>query len=125
MWDIQLLRRIFELSKPYRSKLWMAVIFTLISVILATMRPYLVQYTLDVHVAGYNINGLVKMSAILLGLLLVQTFLQYYQTYATNWLGQTIIKDLRLKVYQHLTRLNLNFFNKTRWEQRLPARYPI
>ncbi|HLP32873.1 MAG TPA: ABC transporter ATP-binding protein, partial [Bacteroidia bacterium] len=111
--DIQLLKRMYELAKPHRKILKTSVVLVLVSAALAPTRPYLTQYILDVHIANGNMQGLVNWSAILFIILLVQTGILLAQTYLTNLLGQSIIKDLRIKVYEHINRLYLKFFDRT------------
>ena len=49
----------------------------------------------------------------MIGLLLIESLLQFYNTYLTNWLGQSVIRDLRLKVYKHILRFKLTYYDNT------------
>lgn len=111
--DIQLLKRMYEMAKPHRRILKTSVVLVLLTAALAPTRPYLTQYILDVHIANGNMQGLINWSATLFIILLVQTGILLAQTYLTNLLGQSIIKDLRIKVYEHINRLYLKFFDRT------------
>lgn len=108
-----LLARIFALATPYKKQFYFAIALTLGMAFIGPYRPYLIQYTLDNYVANNDANGLIWMSALILALLIVNSFMQLGSTLLTNFLGQTIIKDLRNKVYRHLTQLRLTFFDKT------------
>jgi ATP-binding cassette subfamily B protein len=108
-----LLARIFALATPYKKQLYFAIILTLGMAFIGPYRPYLIQYTLDNYVANNDTNGLIWMSALILALLIVNSFMQLGSTLLTSFLGQTIIKDLRNKVYRHLTQLRLTFFDRT------------
>lgn len=108
-----LLARIFALATPYKKQFYFAIALTLCMAFIGPYRPYLIQYTLDNYVANNDANGLMWMSALILALLIVNSFMQLGSTLLTSFLGQTIIKDLRNKVYRHLTQLRLTFFDKT------------
>jgi ATP-binding cassette subfamily B protein len=60
-----------------------------------------------------NWNMLLTMTCILMGMLLFQGALTYNFTFNTNWLGQSIVRDLRTRVYQHVLSLNLRHFDRT------------
>src|SRR5688500_16300821 len=93
--DVNLLARIFKYVKPYKSIFIWSVLLTISLAILAPLRPFLVQYTLDKFILENDSSGLIKMTLIMIGLLLVQTVVQYFHTFLTNILGQSVIKDLR------------------------------
>lgn len=111
--DFGLLFKIYALALPYKKQLINASIFSLIIAVLGPLRPLLIQYTLDNEVYAGDSAGLGTMILLLCGMLLLQTVFQFYLSYLTNFLGQTVIRDLRSKVYDHLTSLRLKFFDKT------------
>ncbi len=108
-----LLSRIYAMTGPYRNKFWLAVLLTLLLAFLSPLRPVLVQYTVDHFILTPDSDGLLNMTLLMLGLILIQSLLQYFHTYLTNWLGQTVIKDLRTKLFGHISKLRLNYFDKT------------
>jgi ATP-binding cassette subfamily B protein len=69
--------------------------------------------TIDKYVGVKDFNGLVTMTLIMIGLLFLQAIIQYYHTYMSGWLGQSIIKDIRIKLFKHIQTLKLQFFDKT------------
>ena len=73
----------------------------------------IIQRTIDINVANGDYPGLVNMILLLLGLLIVQAIIQYLHTYYSGWLGQNIIKDIRIRLYKHIQSLKLQFFDKT------------
>lgn len=111
--DFGLLRRVYALARPYRAKLFIAIALTLIMAFLGPLRPYLMQYTIDRHIATNDMQGLINMSMLILGLLVIQSLIQVWSTVLTNFLGQNVIKDLRMEVYNYLTGLRLRFYDKT------------
>lgn len=111
--DYGLLSRIFSLARPYKTKVYTALGLTLSMAFLASSRPYLIQYTIDHFIATSDKSGLVNMSLLLLALLVAQSGMQVWSTILTNFLGQNVIRDLRLKTYDYLTGLRLSFYDKT------------
>jgi ATP-binding cassette subfamily B protein len=90
-----------------------SVLLTVILAILAPLRPWLIQYTLDQYILLGDSSGLMNMSLLMLGLLLLQTSVQYFHTFFTNVLGQSVIKDLRVSVFNHISSLKLKYFDRT------------
>lgn len=111
--DVSIFRRILTLVKPYRTMFYSAVMLTFFLALMAPLRPLLIQYTIDHDVALGNYQGLLQITLLLLLLLVVQTLSQYANTYLTNKLGQTVIHELRVRLFLHITSLRLRFFDRT------------
>jgi ATP-binding cassette subfamily B protein len=112
-YDWSLLRRLFKYTNPYKKLFYLAVLLTLGLAIVAPLRPFLIQKTVDDFILFDNKSGLINMTIILVVLLILQAIIQYYHTFLTNTLGQSVIKDLRKDVFNHLTQLRLKYFDKT------------
>lgn len=111
--DFRVLKRLFRFAMPYLRQFWILVALTLALAILTPARPFLIQKTIDNELATGDYQGLVNMILILVGLLILQAIIQYSHTFLSGWLGQHIIRDLRVQLFQHLQRLKLKFFDKT------------
>lgn len=111
--DFNVLRRIIQFVKPYRGRFYAVIGLTILMGGLGPLRPFLIQYTLDHHVAFGDYWGMVIIMAIILGLLIAQTFVQYVHTYLSGWIGQYVIRDIRIKLYSHLVNFRLQFFDRT------------
>jgi len=111
--DVKLLGRVLQYVKPYRRQFIWAALLTVLMAGLSPIRPFLIQITVDRYILNADFNGLVRMSALMLLLLVVQSAVQYFQTYLTNALGQSVILDLRTNVFNHITRLRLKYFDHT------------
>jgi ATP-binding cassette, subfamily B, multidrug efflux pump len=111
--DWSVLRRLMKFVTPYRGRFILLVILTVSIGILTPLRPLLVQWTLDRDVANGDYMGMVRMMVFLLGLLVIQSAVQYVHTYLSGWMGQQVIRDIRTKLYEHLVNLRLKFFDKT------------
>jgi ATP-binding cassette subfamily B multidrug efflux pump len=111
--DFRVIRRLLEFVRPYRIQFYTLIFLTLASGVLIPLRPYLIQFTLDNHVAAGDYRGMLMMIMLLVALLLLQAVFQYAHTYLSGWMGQQIIRDIRTKLYRHLVYLKLKFFDKT------------
>src|SRR6201996_2737263 len=111
--DWKLLGRVMHYVKPYRSTFILAAFLTIFLAASALVQPILMQLTLDKYILGNNYNGLVLMVGLMMAQLAVQTLVQYYQTYLTNSLGQSVIRDLRIDILNHVISLRLKYFDRT------------
>lgn len=111
--NFSLLKRVMAYVRPYRAIFIWSVLLTILLAAIAPVRPMLVGYTLDQHILKGNYSGLLNITILMLVLLVLQTAFQYAHTLLTNKLGQSAIKDLRINVFNHITKLRLKFFDKT------------
>jgi ATP-binding cassette subfamily B multidrug efflux pump len=111
--DWNVLKRLFQFIAPYKWQFTLLIFLTTVSAALVPLRPYLIQYTIDNDVANGDYAGLVKMIYVLIGLLFIQAIIQYLHTYLSGWIGQFIVKDIRVKLYDHLLKLRLKFYDNT------------
>ena len=111
--DFKVLRRILKFVSPYKSRFYLIVVLTLVLGILTPIRPYLIQYTLDEHVQYGDYWNMVNVMLLIFGLLIVQSIMQYVHTYISGRIAQFVIRDIRVKLYEHIINLRLKFFDKT------------
>ncbi|HRH66519.1 MAG TPA: ABC transporter ATP-binding protein [Bacteroidia bacterium] len=111
--DFPILKRIFKFTRPYKRQFWISVGLTLFLAVLSPVRPILVQFTIDRYIIKYDAQGLLNMTLLMIGLLIFQSIVQYFHTFLTNWIGQVIIKDLRVKLFGHISKLRLKYFDHT------------
>jgi ATP-binding cassette subfamily B multidrug efflux pump len=111
--DFKVLKRLMKFVVPYKVRFYIVVFLTFALGVLSPIRPMLTQITLDNDVSKGNYTGMVNMMLIMLGLLFIHSIFQYIHTYLSGWMGQQIIRDIRMKLYEHLVSLRLKFFDKT------------
>ncbi len=111
--DLKVLQKLAVFLNPYRRTFYLLTCLTFLLGVLAPLQPYLVQITIDHYIVFNDYKGLVRMTTLLILLLVVQSIAQYYQTYLSDWLGQHVIRDIRIQLYAHILRLRTSFFNKT------------
>lgn len=111
--DIGLIKRIMRLAAPYPVVWWSSLLLTLVLAALSPLRPWLIQQTVDEQVASGDLPGLYRMVVVIFGLLILETFIKFMHTYQTNHLGQLVIRDLRVRVYRHISRLKLKYIDRS------------
>lgn len=111
--DFSVLKRLLKFIGPYKWRSYVVVFLTFALGILSPLRPMLTQMTLDSDVSNGNYKGMVNMMIIMLVMLVFQSIFQYIHTYLSGWLGQQVIRDIRMRLYEHLISLRLRFFDKT------------
>ena len=113
LFDLKILNRLFIFCKPYMGVFYALIFLTLSLSILQPIRPFITQIIIDDYVSLNDIEGLRKMIILLLVLLILNAVVMYFHTYLSGWLGQNIIKDIRIKLFSHLQNFKLQFFDKT------------
>jgi len=111
--DAQLLKRVLAEAAPYKSLLLSTTLMAVLLAPLATIRPWLVQKMVDEHIVYSDVEGLLKLSVIFIIVLFLHAFLTYLFTYLSGVLGQAVVRDLRIKIFNHINRFNLSYFDKT------------
>ncbi len=111
--DFSGLRKVFSYALPYRNKIYLSIFLSIILAVISPLRPYFIQYTVNHFIADKNMYWLILITIIQIGMLLVETALSFYFGFITSWLGQTVVKDLRVTVYKKILGLNLSQFDKT------------
>ena len=113
LFDFKILGRLMLFCRPYMSVFYILVLLTISLSILQPIRPYITQIIIDDYISVNDIKGLQFMIILLIALLVVNAVVMYFHTYLSGWLGQNIIKDIRIKLFSHLQKFKLQFFDKT------------
>ena len=113
LFDIQILSRLFIFCKPFINTFYLLIFLTLLLSVLGPIRPYLTQIIIDDYVMLNDLEGLKGMIFLLFVLLIINAIIMYFHTYLSGWLGQNIIKNIRVKLFSHMQSFKLKFFDKT------------
>ena len=111
--DTKLFSRVMVYAKPYMGVLYQALFLTIFLAVLGVLRPYLIGKAVDEYVVAGDSQGLLTLTLIIVGLLFLEAFMQFYQTYYSNWLGQSVTIDIRSQIFSHITSFKLKYFDKT------------
>ncbi|TXF90618.1 ABC transporter ATP-binding protein [Neolewinella aurantiaca] len=111
--DLETLLRVLKLALPYKKVAALALLLAVLLAPLAIARPRLIQKMIDDYVFVGDVEGLTFWAFVIAGLLIVEAICRYAFIYSSNWLGQSIIRDLRVRVFKHINSLKLSYFDKT------------
>ena len=106
-------RQLSRFVKPYRGVFIAVALFAVLSSIFSTAQPYLIKVAIDSYITPKDYEGLVRIVYILIALLCAEVTMQFLFSYYSNWLGQTVIRDVREKLFAHLLRFKMRYFDKS------------
>lgn len=98
-------------AKRYRLYFFIASSSTILLAIFSVLSPYILINTVDEYMISKDKVGLLNYSLLMLGILLVEVFLQFVFIYYANWVGQHIIRDIRVKIFRHILQFKMSFFD--------------
>lgn len=113
VFDLQILRRLFAFIKPYKGQFYFIVVLTILSAVLGPVKPWIIKLTIDKYISAGDLGMLTNMTILLISLLFLHAIIQYLHTYFSGLLGQNVIRDVRVSLYQHLLKFRLSFFDRT------------
>lgn len=111
--NIPLLKRVIVFAKPYKKQFIIAAISAIILSFLAPARPMLINYAIDNYILIEDATNLLRITIILISLLFLEGFIQFFYMYLSNWIGQHVILDLRKKIFKHILSLRMKYFDNT------------
>ncbi len=109
--DTKVFRRIMVYTKPYQFRFNGVIIWAISLSIFAALRPYLLKQTVDSYIQTKDEKGLLFYVTLMGIVLLLEVFSQFYFVYWANWLGQDIVRDIRTKLFQHMLRFRMKYFD--------------
>lgn len=112
--NLTLFRKVIFYLKPYKKLFVLAVFLTLLIAFLGPLRPALIgSIVTDYIVESKNIEKLFQWTAVVVALLLAETIIQIVNTYISNFIAQSVIRDLRKKLLGHILNFNTKYFDNT------------
>ena len=109
--DTLVFKRILKYTKPYQWRFNSVVAFAISLSVFAALRPYLLKQTVDGYIKTHNAQGLLFYIALMGIVLLLEVFSQFYFVLWANWLGQDIVKDIRVKLFRHMLRFRMKYYD--------------
>ena len=111
--DFHLYKRLMQFIRPYR---WVFVGSFLAVIglsVFGAAKPYLTQIIVDEFIGKKISEGFLKLTWVLVALLVLEVFTNLLFIYWANWLGQTVVRDIRVKLYQHMLNFKMAYFDKS------------
>lgn len=111
--DFSLLARIISLAAPYKKLFALTIILAITVAPVSMLRPYIVSVMVDDYILHSDLPGLYKMAVVFVIVVFLTVLLRYLMIYFSSLLGQSVIRDLRKNVFDHITSLRLRYFDQT------------
>jgi ATP-binding cassette subfamily B multidrug efflux pump len=109
--DTNVFKRILKYTKPYQWRFNGVIVFAVSLSVFAALRPYLLKQTVDGYIKTHDQQGLVMYILLMGVVLLLEVFSQFYFVYWANWLGQDIVKDIRIKLFKHMLSFRMKYYD--------------
>jgi ATP-binding cassette subfamily B protein len=109
--DFKLLKRLLVFLKPFRNYVFLSILLTLGTSALGPLRPYLTHIAIDNYISPGNWDGLVWIVALIVGLMMIHGALQFGLTYLMQWVGQRVLYNIRVKLFNHIQSRKVKFFD--------------
>lgn len=113
VFDFDIFSRLMGFAKRYRSPFIISCFAAISLAVIAAIRPYLIIETVDHYIKGKDAEGLLTYILLILAVLIVEVVLHLTFIYIANWLGQHIIKDIRIKLFEHVLKFKMSYFDKS------------
>ena len=111
--DLRLFRRLMAHTRPYRLTFYGVALAAILLSVFSVIIPYLVQKIIDNAIMVPNAEMLLNLSVIMLGVLLAQVISQLLFNYYANWLGEMVIKDVRIDLFKHMLGFRMKYFDSS------------
>ena len=111
VFDLKLLSKLMDYSNPYRLTYYFVLLSAILLSVFSTLSPYLLKIVIDDYITPKDYDGLVFFSLLMSLSLILEVVFQFIFIYYANWLGQMIVKDLRVELFKKLIRFKMAYYD--------------
>ncbi len=111
--DFKLFKRLLAFTRPYRLVFYFVALAAIIMSGLAVLRPFLLKLAIDDSIVPKDAQGFLKYVVLMLVVLLLEVVFQFAFIFYTNWLGQSVIRDLRQRLFRLMISFKMQYFDKS------------
>ncbi len=111
--DFNLFKRLLKYTNPYKATFYFVAVAAILLSFFAVLRPYLLKVTVDDAITPQNYDNLVFYVGLMAGVLLLEVIFQFLFVYFANWLGQEVVRDLRVNLFKHMLGFKMTYFDKS------------
>ena len=112
IFDVKLFTKLLVFVKPYNITFYGVLTSAILISLLSTLTPYLLKVVVDDYLLLKNYDGMQSIIQIMIAVLFLEVVFMFLFTYYANWLGQKVIKNLRVKVFDKILKFKMSFFDK-------------
>ncbi|MBP1839431.1 ABC transporter ATP-binding protein [Formosa algae] len=111
--DLSLFKRLLEYIKPYNKVFIGVFISVVLLAIFGALRPYILQQAIDNNISTKTLEGFFPYILVMLALLVFEVSFQLIFIYYSGWLGQSVVKDIRVKLFNHMLRFKMKYYDNS------------
>ena len=113
VFDVKVFGRLMEFAKKYRAQLFLTLFSVILLSFLTILRPLFLKHIVGNYITLKDADGLLNIILIMFSVLLLETVTRLFFIYSAHRLGFTIIKDIRMKLYNHMLSFKMSYFDKS------------
>ena len=113
IFDLSLFKRLLQYIKPYRTVFIVSLVCVVGLAVFGALRPDVLQKAIDTQIALKKYDGFIFYILIILGLLILEVVCQLLFIYYASWLGQSVVRDIRVKLFRHMLRFKMTYYDKS------------
>jgi ATP-binding cassette subfamily B multidrug efflux pump len=111
--DFSLFKRLIKYTNPYKWTFYFVALAAILLSFFAVLRPYLLQVTIDDSIIPKDNDNLVFYISMMLVVLFLEVIFQFCFIYFANWLGQEVVRDLRVNLFRHMLQFKMKYYDKS------------
>ncbi|MDW5290425.1 ABC transporter ATP-binding protein [Formosa sp. PL04] len=111
--NFSLFKRLLEYIKPYNRVFIGVFISVVLLAIFGAIRPYILQQAIDNNISTRQLEGFMPYILVMLALLVFEVIFQLVFIYYSGWLGQSVVKDIRVKLFKHMLRFKMKYYDNS------------
>lgn len=111
--DFSGLKRVVKIGMSYRLLFISVVIIAILSAVVSTYRPYMMKEAIDLYILNKDVNGLLLFILLICGILILEVLLNFFVIFLANKIAQRVIRYLRVKLFNHIIKFKLAYFDRT------------
>lgn len=109
--DTIVFKRILKYAQPYKFRFNSVILFAIFLSVFAALRPYLLKLTVDDYIKTHDQAGLLWYVTLMGIVLILEVLSNFFFVYWANWLGQDIVKDVRVKLFKHMLSFKMKYYD--------------
>lgn len=113
IFDISLFKRLLNYIKPYHTIFIVSLVCVVGLAVFGALRPYVLKEAVDVKIKQQEFDGFLFYILIMIGLLVLEVVCQLLFIYYASWLGQSVVKDIRVKLFKHMLKFKMTYYDKS------------
>lgn len=110
--DLKLFKKIMRFVNPYRITYYLLILSAILLSIFSTIQPYLLKIIIDDYIIKSDLDGLKMIIYLVVFILFLEVIFQFLFIYFANWLGQTIVKDIRYNLFNRIINFKMSYYDK-------------